>query len=112
MTLIPIGPWKRVSTYIVHPLGLMDSTYRVPLLDSKLVTIQNVLPTPITLPNSCARAEFYSGVITRNSAMQKLLILPSFSPTTLDTERIMSSGLNDFGEMVSSKMVLASCDVR
>ena len=108
MTLIPIGPLNG-SLHIVHPLGLMDSTYRVPLLDSKLVTIQNVVPTPITLPNSCAREEFYSGVITRNSAMQKLLILPSFSPKTLETERIMSSGLNDF---VSSKMVLASCDVR
>ena len=33
MALIPIGPWKRDSTYRVHPLGLMDSTYRVPLLD-------------------------------------------------------------------------------
>ena len=34
MALIPIGPWQQDSTYRVHPLGLMDSTYRVPLLDS------------------------------------------------------------------------------
>ena len=34
MALIPIGPWKQDSTYRVHPLGLKDSTYRVPLLDS------------------------------------------------------------------------------
>ena len=34
MALIPIGPWKRDSTYYRgHPLGLMDSTYRIPLLD-------------------------------------------------------------------------------
>ena len=39
MALIPIGPWKRDSTYRVHPLGLKDSTYRVPLLDSKLVRL-------------------------------------------------------------------------
>ena len=39
MALIPIGPWKRDSTYRVHPLVLMDSTYRVPLLDSKLVRL-------------------------------------------------------------------------
>ena len=39
MALIPIGPWLRDSTYRVHPLGLMDSTYRVPLLDSKLVRL-------------------------------------------------------------------------
>ena len=35
-----IGPWKRDSTYRVHPLGLMDSTYRVPLLDSKLIRLR------------------------------------------------------------------------
>ena len=40
MALIPIGQWKRDSTYRVHPLGLMDSTYRVPLLDSKLVRLR------------------------------------------------------------------------
>ena len=40
MALIPIGPWKRDSTYRVHPLGLKDSTYRVPLLDSKLVRLR------------------------------------------------------------------------
>ena len=40
MALIPIGPWLRDSTYRVHPLGLMDSTYRVPLLDSKLVRLR------------------------------------------------------------------------
>ena len=52
MALIPIGPWKRDSTYRVHPLGLMDSTYRVhplglmdstyrvPLLDSELVRLR------------------------------------------------------------------------
>ena len=34
MALIPIGPWLRNSTYRVHPLGLMYSTYRFPLLDS------------------------------------------------------------------------------
>ena len=34
IALIPIGPWTRDSTYRVHPLGLMDSTSRVPLLDS------------------------------------------------------------------------------
>ena len=39
MALIPIGPWKRDSTYRVHPLGIKDSTYRVPLLDSKLVRL-------------------------------------------------------------------------
>ena len=39
MALIPIGPWKRDSTYRVHPLRLMDSTYRVLLLDSKLVRL-------------------------------------------------------------------------
>ena len=39
MALIPIGLWQRDSTYRVHPLGLMDSTYRVPLLDSKLVRL-------------------------------------------------------------------------
>ena len=39
MALIPIGPWKWNSTYRVHPLGLKDSTYRVPLLDSKLVRL-------------------------------------------------------------------------
>ena len=39
MALIPIGPWKRDSTYRVHPLGLRDFTYRVPLLDSKLVRL-------------------------------------------------------------------------
>ena len=27
-------------TYRVHPLGLMDSTYRVPLLDSKLLRLR------------------------------------------------------------------------
>ena len=37
MALIPIEPWKRDSTYRVHPVGLKDSTYRVPLLDYKLV---------------------------------------------------------------------------
>ena len=42
MALIPIGPWKRDSTYRVHPLGLMDSTYRVPLLGSKLVRLRYV----------------------------------------------------------------------
>ena len=36
MALIPIGPWKRDSTYRGHPLGLMDSTYRVPLLENYL----------------------------------------------------------------------------
>ena len=36
MALIPIGPSKRDFTYRVHPLGLKDSTYRVPLLDSRL----------------------------------------------------------------------------
>ena len=40
MALIPIGPWKRDSTYRVHPLRLKDSTYRVPLLDSKLVRLR------------------------------------------------------------------------
>ena len=40
MALIAIGPWKRDSTYRVHPLRLMDSTYRVPLLDSKLVRLR------------------------------------------------------------------------
>ena len=40
MALIPIGPWKRDSTYRVHPLGLKDSTYRVPLIDSKLVRLR------------------------------------------------------------------------
>ena len=40
MALIPIGTWLRDSTYKVHPLGLMDSTYRVPLLDSKLVRLR------------------------------------------------------------------------
>ena len=40
MAHVPIGPWKRDSTYRVHPLGLMDSTYRVPLLDSKLVRLR------------------------------------------------------------------------
>ena len=39
MALIPIGSWLRDSTYRVHPLGLMDSIYRVPLLDSKLVRL-------------------------------------------------------------------------
>ena len=39
MALIPIGPWLRDSTYRVHPLRLMGSTYRVPLLDSKLVRL-------------------------------------------------------------------------
>ena len=41
MALIPIGPWLRDSTYRVRPLGLMDSTYRVPLLDSKLVRLRH-----------------------------------------------------------------------
>ena len=40
MALIPIGPWKWDSTYRVHPLELKDSTYRVPLLDSKLVRLR------------------------------------------------------------------------
>ena len=40
MALIPIRPWKRDSTYRVHPLGLKDSTYRAPLLDSKLVRLR------------------------------------------------------------------------
>ena len=40
MALIPIGPWKRDSTYRVHPLGPKDYTYRVPLLDSKLVRLR------------------------------------------------------------------------
>ena len=40
MALIPTGPWKRDSTYRVHPLRLKDSTYRVPLLDSKLVRLR------------------------------------------------------------------------
>ena len=30
------------STYRVHPLGLKDTTYRVPLLDSKLVRLRYV----------------------------------------------------------------------
>ena len=40
VALIPIGPWLRDSTYRVHPLGLKDTTYRVPLLDSKLVRLR------------------------------------------------------------------------
>ena len=39
MALIPMGPWKWDCTYRVHPLGLMDSTYRVPLLDSNLLRL-------------------------------------------------------------------------
>ena len=39
MALIPIGPWKRDSTYRGHPLGLMDSTYRIPLLNFKLLRL-------------------------------------------------------------------------
>ena len=40
MALISIEPWHLDSTYRVHPLGLKDTTYRVPLLDSKLVRLR------------------------------------------------------------------------
>ena len=56
MALIPIGPWKRDSTYRVHPLRLMDSTYRVPLLDSKLVRLRYAWNYRIKSPSGTSSA--------------------------------------------------------
>ena len=56
MALIPMGPWKRDSTYRVHPLGLKDSTYRVPLLDSKLVRLRYVWYYRIKSPSGPSSA--------------------------------------------------------
>ena len=60
MALIPIGPWQRDSTYRVHPLGLMDSTYRVPLLDSRLLYVTRGTTT-FKVPQDLVEPSLHSG---------------------------------------------------
>ena len=95
MAFIIIGPWQRDSMYRVHSLGLMDSTYRVPLLDSKLVRLRYTwyyhIKSPQDLVAPSLRSKRYShSFLTLNTVEVDLMYPNLYTGTKTDHFTLLS----------------------